>query len=595
MNTKIIFCVCLLYATISTTRAQVKIGDNPNTINSNSLLELESTTKGLLAPRVTLNDVDLPDPLTAPIPAGMLVYSTGGTLANGFYSWTGAKWVRMSTGDDLLNTSAKTTDAVLTIKDVFVLASNDITLTLPAITSANNGLSITIKNVGTYTDLVTIVGNGSATIDNLYSSTLTRWKGQTYIAYEGNWIIKEKYPRTENIFDVSSTSSWSTIDEALAFLDEHMIMPAIIRLCEASVPINNTIVIDLPYPVTIQSLSFGQTTISASTGLTNKPMFRCFSECYFKMLMFDASTLTDYGTLAGEDGIHLSGSGTYNEIKDCTFDGFFNAILDSTDAELWLFECDIYNSHNSGITFHSALPGVKFRVSETDFIFCKKGVNMEKGSNATMQLISGCYSNSNLSDIGINYVPATFSFSKMIILNNSWNNIGYYMVGFDFTRTDGRDANAFIESNAGTESRKPHCKIDVLNNVSTTTVTTAGVWVKANWTNTTIYTCKFTINGNNITYQSDNSLDGVMMLSGNVICTNTNKIFSVAIVKNGNSSDRYGETTVKLPNANNPYQWSTNVYIPEIQKNDYFEVWISSNTNSDVYQLQDVQWFTNTQ
>jgi hypothetical protein len=72
--------------------AQLKIGNNPNTINGNSLLELEGTSKGFLPPRIALNDVNLAAPLTGTIPEGMLIYSIGGTVTNGFYFWDGTKW-----------------------------------------------------------------------------------------------------------------------------------------------------------------------------------------------------------------------------------------------------------------------------------------------------------------------------------------------------------------------------------------------------------------------------------------------------------------------------------------------------------------------
>jgi hypothetical protein len=81
--------------------AQVKIGDNPNSINQNSLLELESTTKGLLAPRVALTDVASASPLTAPVPAGMIVYSTAGTVADGFYFWSGSKWLAVQSSANI--------------------------------------------------------------------------------------------------------------------------------------------------------------------------------------------------------------------------------------------------------------------------------------------------------------------------------------------------------------------------------------------------------------------------------------------------------------------------------------------------------------
>src|SRR5688572_23982344 len=77
-------------------RAQVKIGDNPNTINANSILELESTNKGFLPPRVALNSVSSPSPLAAPVPSGMMVYNSGGTLTSGHYMWNGSKWASFS-------------------------------------------------------------------------------------------------------------------------------------------------------------------------------------------------------------------------------------------------------------------------------------------------------------------------------------------------------------------------------------------------------------------------------------------------------------------------------------------------------------------
>ncbi|SDE60964.1 Chaperone of endosialidase [Dyadobacter soli] len=83
--------------------AQVKIGDNPNTISPNSILELESATKGLLSPRVQLQATDQAAPLTAPIIAGTRVYNTNTTTTGDFtvspgeYYWDGSSWVRLVT------------------------------------------------------------------------------------------------------------------------------------------------------------------------------------------------------------------------------------------------------------------------------------------------------------------------------------------------------------------------------------------------------------------------------------------------------------------------------------------------------------------
>ncbi|MBL7724654.1 MAG: hypothetical protein JNK27_10920 [Chitinophagaceae bacterium] len=584
--------------------SQVKIGNNPNTIDPNSLLELESTNKGFLPPRVALNSVSSVAPMTGTVPAGMLVYSTGGTLTDGYYYWNGTEWKLLAT--DKLNVVTKTANATLTKTETFVLASNDITITLPTVAAADNGLAITVKNAGTHTDLITVQGNGGATIDDAAASTITRYVGQTFVASGGNWILKGNKKTNDHLLDVNQGSSWTTIQEAIEFLDLHMSGPTVIRLAEEVYDIDETISIDLAYSLTIQGISYGAATISAATGLTNKPMFRCISDCYFKMLDFDATSLTNYGTLAGEDAIRFLGSGTYNEVKDCTFERFYNTILDSTDAEIWVFETDISNSQGSGILVHGAVSGVKVKVAETDFIGCNYGINLSKGSNATIQLASGGYYNANTGDTAIFYQPSTFTtFTSISITGNSWNNIGKYIEGFDFTRTDGRDANAIVESNAGMGDKKPSCYINLLNSSTTTTLTTANSWYKVNWdyTKITSSTCKWTVtnasggvnNVNRITFQPTNQRDGIIVITGNLSVNNSSRTISLGLVKNGVTGTRYGETTLRTSTSGTASQFSTVIYLSNISPTDYFEVYCSSANSSDIITMLDLNWHVTTQ
>ncbi len=89
---------------------KLKIGANPTTIDANSLLELESTTKGLLYPRVELRSTTSYLPLIAINPvtlldqkkAGMTVYNiattTTGTndVTPGLYTNDGTNWVKVT-------------------------------------------------------------------------------------------------------------------------------------------------------------------------------------------------------------------------------------------------------------------------------------------------------------------------------------------------------------------------------------------------------------------------------------------------------------------------------------------------------------------
>ncbi|WP_317899575.1 hypothetical protein [Aurantibacillus circumpalustris] len=100
---QLITIISFLVITLSPLYGQVKIGDNPNNIDVNSMLELESTNKGFLRPRVALVSVNSATPLTAPVPPDMLVYSSGGSVSDGHYSWSGTEWVGFSTTNTVRN------------------------------------------------------------------------------------------------------------------------------------------------------------------------------------------------------------------------------------------------------------------------------------------------------------------------------------------------------------------------------------------------------------------------------------------------------------------------------------------------------------
>lgn len=99
---KIFFSVLLL--TTSLTQAQVGFGTP--TPNMNAEVDITSTDKGLLIPRIALDKTDLPTPLSAHV-AGMIIYNTTSTdieasnynaqtaVQPGLYQNDGTKWVQL--------------------------------------------------------------------------------------------------------------------------------------------------------------------------------------------------------------------------------------------------------------------------------------------------------------------------------------------------------------------------------------------------------------------------------------------------------------------------------------------------------------------
>ncbi len=90
-----VFCV-------RTVEAQVKIGDNHETINAGSLLELESTSKGLMFPRIAL-DSDLSVwKLDGNAMDGMVVFNTNTQKPEGLYCWYNDQWNHLSGGGTMI-------------------------------------------------------------------------------------------------------------------------------------------------------------------------------------------------------------------------------------------------------------------------------------------------------------------------------------------------------------------------------------------------------------------------------------------------------------------------------------------------------------
>jgi len=591
--------------------AQVKIADTGDTtINVNSILELESTNKGFLPSRVPIDSLNGVSPLTGTVPAGMLVYSSGGSVNDGYYLWDGTKWKPFTTGVGGINVVTKTTDATLTKDETFVVASGDINITLPEVTVVDNGLSITVKNTGSYIDQVNVAGYNGALIDNNDTVRLYRWKARTFVAYEGKWLRKEKDLSTESVYDVGPISSWTTIPEILAFLAIHMTAPSTVRLDGGTYEIAETQVVDLPFPVTIQGPSYGQAYIIPVTGVEGTPLFSCVSEVSFKMIAFDASALTDYGTLDGENALNLVTSEQYHEIKDCTFDYFNKAIYITNNVDVWLFETDISYSVVAGVEINAGTAKyVSFYTSESSFFECDKGINLVSGDSSTVS-VQNCTFDCAAGQIGLDYVSATFLHTiSMFFTNNTWNNVGTFVntspTGIDYTRSDGRDANMDIENNAGIENKNPKCKINVVNNTTTTTITSNGSWYKVNWGATgsvTYYTINWAVSNNNLKFLPRNTRDVFIILAGNVSVGSNNRTINVAIVKNPSGTSgtaasvtRYGETTLRTTTANQAYQYSTTIYLQNVAKNDIFEVWVNSNNSGDVVIFQDVNIFVNAQ
>jgi hypothetical protein len=166
-NLVLLFCFSAL-----TTIAQLKLGDNATTLNSASILELESTNKGLVFPRLSLSATNASTPLPVSLLSGTVVYNTNASIVGGsgvgLYVWTGSAWSYLTA----LNTSG-TTDYLTR----WVTASS---LGIGLI--RDNNTSVGINTAPVSTEMLTLSGGASL---NGLNVTSTRTTSGSY-AIRGN-------------------------------------------------------------------------------------------------------------------------------------------------------------------------------------------------------------------------------------------------------------------------------------------------------------------------------------------------------------------------------------------------------------------------
>ncbi len=118
--------------------SQSAIGIGTDSPNSSSVLELVAADKGVLIPRLTINDATAAAPVATPA-TGLLVYNTNGAIANGsgigFYYWNGSRWTKLidataSDADWFLENSSNAATAIT--DNIYTLGSVGIGTTIPS-------------------------------------------------------------------------------------------------------------------------------------------------------------------------------------------------------------------------------------------------------------------------------------------------------------------------------------------------------------------------------------------------------------------------------------------------------------------------------
>ena len=88
--------ICIISFSLSVIAQSVSINSTGAAPHSSALLDLSASGKGLLIPRVDLDDASTALPVTSPA-EGLVIYNETGDEPHGFYYWNSSSWIMFAT------------------------------------------------------------------------------------------------------------------------------------------------------------------------------------------------------------------------------------------------------------------------------------------------------------------------------------------------------------------------------------------------------------------------------------------------------------------------------------------------------------------
>lgn len=85
----------IFFTLIFSASINAQVGINTTTPVGGSMLDITSTDKGMLVPRIVIDDLSTIFPVVGGSPESLLAYNTSAITEKGYYYWNGSKWVRL--------------------------------------------------------------------------------------------------------------------------------------------------------------------------------------------------------------------------------------------------------------------------------------------------------------------------------------------------------------------------------------------------------------------------------------------------------------------------------------------------------------------
>ncbi|EDM43605.1 hypothetical protein SCB49_08443 [unidentified eubacterium SCB49] len=96
MNYKLFKYQLLSFGVLISVASNAQVGINTTSISPGTILDIKSDNKGIILPRLNINNLNTITPVTEGTTSGILAYNTNTTTGPGYFYWDGAKWISIS-------------------------------------------------------------------------------------------------------------------------------------------------------------------------------------------------------------------------------------------------------------------------------------------------------------------------------------------------------------------------------------------------------------------------------------------------------------------------------------------------------------------
>ena len=441
------------------------------------------------------------------------------------------------------------------------------------------------------------VGKKGATELTFYKASLYR------VVFKSGEIFNIQVSNVEAITPVTETPSlvnriivgakgdYLTIKEAVdwfnasATANTEILLDGGIHIIDAGITVNNA-----TYSLCIKGLCTGTSLVNASAGLAVSA-FTIKSSCDFSKFTTTGSKNVNSNFIDFVD----DGNFIVSDISNMVIDSYQVAINDEEGVILLVEHFNIINCPYGIIINHSHASPRITKVANGLFDECGYGISLTKtGATGDSFVIRQVTFKNPSEGFAITYVGADYVYGIFAeITGCSYNGVGTFLSGFDFTLSSGRDANINIVNNVGIENKKAHAYLQDSDNTDVTTIVTAGtLYPIVLSASPTLYTCKVTLTSNKMIYQPLDSDDGEMFISGSLSVDGTNRNVEIGIIKNGTGSFITSQK-IRASVSGQPYIFSFMAYVDDIETGDYYEIFVTSSSNGDEVTIENINAYFN--